>query len=220
MNQGGTHPAPTIHIFLADDHDVVRQGLAALITEERDLRLVGQAEAGREAIEGITRLVPDVALLDITMPELSGLEIARDIERRQLPTRALILTMHEEETFFFEALRAGAHGYVLKGGSSQEIIAAVRAVHAGGVYLPPQLADSLIQGHLDHFAPPQPDQSLTPREREILVLIARGLTNSDIGARLSLSINTVKSHRLHIYQKLDIHDRAAVLEYALRHRLL
>ncbi len=220
MSQSETYPLTCIRVFLADDHDVVRQGLATLMAEEPYIRIVGETSRGRRAVEEITRLIPDVALLDITMPDLSGLEVARELKRLGLPTRSLILTMHEEEIFFNEALRAGAAGYVLKGGSSQEIIAAVRAVHAGGIYLPPQFASPLIEEHLSQHQTPQYDPSLTPRERDILLLIARGFTNSDISEKLSISMNTVKSHRQHIYQKLDIHDRAALLEYALLNNLL
>lgn len=212
--------SPTIRLVIADDHTIVREGLAALLSDEPDMRVVGLAGTGREAVDLARHYRPDVALLDIAMPDMNGLEATRRI-RAELPdTRVLILTMHEEEAFFFEALRAGAAGYVLKGVHSEELLSAIRAVHEGGVYLPPKLAGSLVRDYLERHPQPPKDDPLTPREREILTLIAQGLTNREIAERLTLSLNTVKTHRLHIYQKLDLHDRAGLIEYALRRGLL
>lgn len=209
-----------IRLIIADDHVVVREGLVALLQDEPDLQVVGQAGTGREAVTVASQHRPDIALLDVAMPEMNGLEVTREIMAELPEVNALILTMHEEEAFFFEALRAGAAGYVLKGAGSEELLGAIRAVHEGGVYLPPSLAGRLVKDYLDDRSDPSPDDSLTPREREITTLIAQGLTNRQIAERLTLSINTVKTHRLHIYQKLDLHDRAGLVEYALRHGLL
>lgn len=207
-------------LVIADDHEVVRDGLVALLEDEPDLKVVAQAGTGREALELVRRHRPDVALLDITMPDMTGLEATRTIVDELPQVQVLILTMHEEDTFFFEALRAGASGYVLKGAPSAELLAAIRVVDAGGIYLSPKLAGSLVLDYLERHPGPSSDDLLTPREREVLALIARGRTNGEIAEHLTLSINTVKTHRLHIYQKLDLHDRSALVEYALRRGLL
>lgn len=209
-----------IRILIADDHTVMREGLAGLLEDEPDLTVVAQAGSGREAVVLAGRHRPDLALLDITMPEMSGLDAARQIAAELTVTKSLILTMHDEEAFFFEALRAGAAGYVLKGVPSEKLLTAIRAVHEGGVYLPPALAGCLVREYLDRRPAPPEDDPLTAREREVLTLIAHGLTNSEIAERLTLSVNTVKTHRRNIYQKLDIHNRAALIEYALRRDLL
>lgn len=224
--QGAPRGAPadaaprTIRLIIADDHAVVRKGLAAVLDDEPDLRVVGLAGNGREALAAVELHQPDLALLDITMPELSGLEATRLICAAHSRVKVLILTMHEEEAFFFEALRAGAAGYVLKGADSEEVVTAIRAVHAGGVYLPPKLAGQLVREHLDHQSQQSADDGLTPREREILTLIAQGLTNREIGDRLLLSLNTVKTHRLHILQKLNLRDRGELISYAIKRGLL
>ncbi len=209
-----------IRLILADDHAVMREGLAALLEDEPDLKVVGQAGSGRQAMTLIRQHRPDIVLLDITMPDMTGLDVARQIVAKSLEVKILILTMHEEEAFFFEALRSGAAGYVLKGVQSEELIGAIRIVHEGGVYLPPLLATRLVQDYLERHPQPPIDDPLTSREREILALIARGLSNRDIADQLTLSINTVKTHRLHIYQKLNLRDRAGLIEYALRRNLL
>jgi two-component system response regulator NreC len=209
-----------IRLIIADDHVVVREGLVALLEEEPDLEVVGQAGTGREAVALVRQQQPHIALLDIAMPDMNGLEATRQIVAEVPGVNVLILTMHEEEAFFFEALRAGAAGYVLKGAGSEELLSAIRAVHEGGVYLPPKLAGELVQDYLQRHPPSSSDDPLTPREREILILIAQGLTNRQIAKRLTLSINTVKTHRLHIYRKLDLHTRAGLVDYALRRGLL
>lgn len=209
-----------IRLLVADDHTVMREGLAGLLDDQPDLTVVAQAGTGQVAVTLARRHRPDLALLDITMPELSGLDAARQIAAELDDTKSLILTMHDEEAFFFEALQAGAAGYVLKGVPSEELLTAIRAVHAGGVYLPPALAGHLVQEYLERQPEPPEDDPLTSREHEVLTLIAQGLTNSEIAEQLTLSVNTVKTHRRHIYQKLDIHSRAALIAYALRRGLL
>jgi two-component system response regulator NreC len=210
-----------IRLLIVDDHTIVRQGLIALLEDEADLQIVGQAGTGQEALALVELRHPDLVLLDITLPDLSGLEVTRRLVRNWPGIRVLILTMHEEESFFFEALRAGAAGYVLKGADSEELIYAIHAVWEGGVYLPPKLAARLVQDYLNRqFQPFQEEIPLTPREQTILRLIAQGLTNRQIAERLSLSLNTVKTHRQHIYEKLGLHRRADLVAYALRRGLI
>ncbi|HBY97428.1 MAG: response regulator transcription factor [Ardenticatenaceae bacterium] len=210
----------SIQLVIADDHAVMREGLATLLEDEADLKVVGQAGTGREAVALVRQYRPDVVLMDITMPDMTGLEATRLITTDLPEVKVLILTMHEEEAFFFEALRAGAAGYILKGVQSEELFNAIRAVDEGGVYLPAKLAGTLVQDYLERHPQPPLDDPLTSREREIVTLIAQGLTNREIAERLTLSINTVKTHRLHIYQKLDLRDRAGLIDYALRRGLL
>lgn len=215
--------ARRVRLVVADDHKLVLQGLVSLLKEDEGIEVVGQAMNGREALAEIQRLRPDVALLDITMPEMSGLEVTRLVTGRFPEVKVLILTMHEEEAFFFEALRSGASGYVLKGASSDELLAAVLAVHEGGVYLPPKLAGMVLRDYIEggpkgEAGPPR--EPLTPREEEVLRLIAQGLTNQEIAERFVLVLNTVKTHRLHVYQKLGLHTRAELVAYALQRGLL
>lgn len=209
-----------IRLVIADDHAVMREGLVSLLEDEPDLRVVAQASNGQEAVTLAIQYRPDIVLLDITMPDMNGLEAARRIVTEQPEIKILILTMHEEEAFFFEALRAGAAGYVLKGVSSDELLGAIRAVYEGGVYLPPKLAGGLVQDYVKRQPQVPRNDPLTRREREVLTLIAQGLSNPEIAARLVLSPNTVKTHRLRIYQKLNLHDRAELVTYALRRGLL
>ncbi|WP_376791259.1 response regulator [Thermoflexus sp.] len=210
-----------IRLLIVDDHTIVRQGLIALLEDEADLRVVGQAGSAQEALALMEACRPDVVLLDITLPDLSGLEVTRRIVQTWPGTRVLILTMHEEEAFFFEALRAGAAGYVLKGADSEELLYAIHAVYEGGVYLPPKLAASLVRDYLNQqFRPFLEEIPLTPREQTILRLIAQGLTNRQIAERLSLSLNTVKTHRQHLYEKLGLHRRSDLVAYALRRGLI
>jgi len=209
-----------IRLIVADDHVIVREGLVALLEDEPDLEVVGQAGTGREAVSLVRQHRPDIALLDIAMGDMTGLEATRQFARELPEVNVVILTMHEEEAFFFEALQLGASGYILKGARSEELLTAIRAVYGGGVYLPPKLAGRLVRDYLDDHLPPALDGTLTSREREVLTLIAQGLTNGDIAKQLTLSLNTVKTHRLRIYQKLNLRDRASVVNYALGRGLL
>ncbi|MCK6626925.1 MAG: response regulator transcription factor [Anaerolineae bacterium] len=212
--------AEMIRLVVADDHPVMREGLVALLEDEPNLKVVGQASTGREAVYLVRQYRPDVALLDIAMDDMTGLEATRQFASELPAVRVMILTMHEDEAFFFEALRVGASGYILKGIRSEELFGAIRAVKEGGIYLPPKLAGRLVQDYLNRQPQPALADSLSPRECEILTLIAQGLTNRDIAQRLTLSLNTVKTHRLRIYQKLDLHDRAGLVNYAFSRGLL
>ena len=209
-----------IRILVVDDHTLFREGLVALLKGEADLDIIAQTGDGDEAMTLVRQFVPDIALLDITMPKHNGLELASRITSEHPSVRVLMLTMHQEETFFFEALRVGAAGYVLKGSGSESLFHALRAVHQAGVYLPPALAGGIVREYLESHPNWVDTDPLTPREREVLSLIAQGLTNSMISARLTLSLNTVKTHRLRIYQKLHLDNRAELVAYAMRRGLL
>jgi two-component system response regulator NreC len=154
------------------------------------------------------------------MPDMNGLEATRQIKIEVPEVMVLILTMHEEEAFFFEALRAGASGYLLKGAHSEALLTALRVVREGGVYLTPDLAGELVQDYLIRNPEPSLDDLLTSREQDVLTLIAQGFTNTEIAEQLTLSINTIKTHRSRIYNKLDLHDRASLVGYALKRGLL
>jgi two-component system response regulator NreC len=207
-------------IIIADDHAIVREGLVALLEGEPDITVVGQGDSGGSALSLALEHRPDLALLDITMPDMNGLEATRQIKIEVPEVMVLILTMHEEEAFFFEALRAGASGYLLKGAHSEELLTALRVVREGGVYLTPDLAGELVQDYLIRNPEPSLDDLLTSREQDVLTLIAQGFTNTEIAEQLTLSINTIKTHRSRIYNKLDLHDRASLVGYALKRGLL
>lgn len=208
-------------VVVADDHKIVLEGLVALLQDQPNMQVVGQATAGRSALDVIRNTRPDVALLDITMPELTGLEITRQLAEELPDVKVLVLTMHDEEAFLFEALQAGASGYILKGASSDELIFAIEEVVRGGAYITPQLAKGLVDQalHERSTTPSAFEEPLTEREEEVLGLIAEGLTNKEIAARMVVSLNTVKTHRLHLYQKLGLHTRSELVAFARRHGL-
>jgi DNA-binding NarL/FixJ family response regulator len=191
-----------------------------MLNDEPDFAVVGQASTGEEAIELVHQHRPDLALLDISMPNKSGLEVAKQITTELPGIAVLILTMHEEKAFFFEALRAGATGYVLKGARSEEFLNAIRITYEGGVYLPPSLTGSLVDDYLDRHPQVPIEDLLTPREREVLALIGKGLTNPMIAERLTVSVNTIKTHRARIYEKLNASGRTDLIAYARRSGLL
>jgi DNA-binding NarL/FixJ family response regulator len=211
--------APT-RLIIADDHAIVREGLVSLLEGEADITVVGQAGTGKVALSLAREHHPDLALLDVTMPDMNGLDATRHIKEELPDVEVLILTMHSEDAFFFEALRAGAAGYVLKGAHSEELLHAIRVIRQGGVHLSPSLAGELVRDYLIRHPEPSLDDLLTSREQQVLTLIAKGFSNSEIAEKLTLSINTIKTHRSRIYDKLDLHDRASLVGYALRRGLL
>jgi two-component system response regulator NreC len=210
-----------IRVLIADDHVVMREGICFLLEAEPDIQVVGQASDGQEAWEKARQLNPDIVLMDITMPGLSGLEATRQLRAALPETQVLVLTMHEGDEFFFRMLQAGASGYVLKGASSNELLSAIRAVHRGGVYLYPTVAKKLLADYISHPSTEQGNyDDLTLREREILTLIAEGLTNREIAAKLVISVNTVGTHRQNIMEKLDLHNKSELIKYAIRKGLI
>lgn len=207
-----------IRVVVVDDHTLMRQGTVGLLQSQADIEVVGEASTGREGIEVVAELMPDVVLMDIAMPGISGLDATREISSRFAAVKVLILTMHDRDDYLFEALRAGASGYVLKGADVQELLAAVRAAQRGEVYLQAAASKALVADYLRRAARGEDRErydGLTDREREILRLIAQGMTTPEIAKDLVLSPHTVQSHRDHIMTKLDLHSKAALVRYAI-----
>ena len=229
-------PANThsIRIVLADDHDILRQGLKLLLGLQQDMQVVGEARTGREALELTVNLKPDVVVMDISMADMDGLEACKHICQQEPATQVLMLTMHESEEYFFKALHMGAAGYLVKKAAPAELQAAVRAVAHGGAFLYAGLAKALIRAYLA-----QPDitsadsthdakeatlaqelSALTPREVEVMTLVAEGCTNQEIANRLMLSIKTVQAHRANVMEKRGLHDITQLVRFAMRHGLI
>lgn len=208
-----------IRVLIADDHTLVREGLRALLEGHEGFDVVAEASNGHEAIDRAIQLRPDVVLMDIGMPEVDGLAATRRIARANPAIRILVLTVHDTEDYFFRVLEAGAHGFLVKDAASTELVAAVRAVHHGGVFLHPPMAKRLVEEYLQRIGSGEERAShalLSPRERQILALIGAGHTNQEIADQLALSVNTVQAHRSHIIDKLDLHSRADLMRYAVR----
>ncbi len=202
-----------LRILLADDHVIVRQGLRALLDRER-LEVVGEASDGREAVQLARSLKPELAVLDLTMPLLNGMDAAREILKTDPRTKVILLTMHTEDRYVLEALRAGVSGYVVKTRATGDLLQAIREVHRGHFYLSPGISRVVIEAFLAKGDPP-PDP-LTSRERQVLQLIAEGKTTKQAAALLDISVKTAESHRTRIMQKLDIHETAGLVRYAIR----
>jgi len=211
-----------ITIVLAEDHRIVRQGIKALLAAEPDLRVVGETGDGLEAVELIERLRPNVAVLDLMMPSLGGLDVARTVKARAPQTRVLVLSMHANEAYVLEALRAGALGYVVKESSADVLVYAIREVVAGHHYLGPPLSERSLVTYLEKAkAGAQTTyETLTPREREVTRLIAEGYSSPEIAERLVLSPRTVETHRANIMRKLDLRSTADLIRYAIRYGIL
>ncbi|MEO8005851.1 MAG: response regulator transcription factor [Betaproteobacteria bacterium] len=207
-----------ITVFVADDHAIVREGLANLLAAQNDIEIVGTAANGREALAQVLRLKPQVVILDISMPELDGIEATRQI-RDEMPDAAIvILSMHSSAQHVFHALEAGARGYLLKESAGREIIDAVRVVQSGRRYVSPKVAEIMADG-LSGRSGVSPLESLSKREREILKLVADGHSSAEIGEMLHLSPKTVDSYRSRLMQKLHLSDLAALIKFAIQHGL-
>jgi two-component system response regulator NreC len=212
-----------IRVLLADDHTILRAGLKIMLNIQPDIEVIGEASDGKQAIAEAQRLAPDVILMDITMPECNGIEATRQVKRLLPETRVLVLTMHENEEYLFQVLRAGASGYILKEAADTELISAIRSVYAGRFYLSPSAQSLMIGDYLLRVRTGEERDSysaLTEREREILKLVAEGYTNNQIAEQLFISPKTVDTHRTHIMDKLNLHSRAELVKYAMRRGLL
>lgn len=212
-----------MRLLLVDDHAIVRAGLRMLLESQPDMEIVGECENGRDAIQRALQLKPDVILMDIAMPDMPGYEATRAIKQQLPNVTILALTMHESDEYFFEMLSAGASGYVPKKAAPTELVNALRVVHEGGVYLYPSLAKTLVKDYLTR-AEQSDDQSafdgLTEREREVLTLIADGLSNQEVADKLVISVKTVERHRANILAKLGLHSRTELVKYAIRKGLI
>lgn len=211
-----------IRILLADDHAILRDGIRALFQDEPDMLVVGEAEDGHTALRLITELKPDVVVLDIGMPLLNGLDATRQIKRDHPRTRVLILTMHENEEYVRQVLASGAMGYILKDAAARELIDAIRAVYRGEAVLSPAITRLVIEDYLrwGDLQTNHHENDLSPREREILQLIAEGYTNKQIAEILFISIKTVQTHRTNLMSKLDLHDRGELIKYAIQKKII
>src|SRR5687768_10275482 len=212
-----------IRIMLADDHTLFRQGIRTLISVENDMEVVGEAANGNEAIEKAFELRPDVVLMDIGMPGLSSFEATRQIKKNRTETKVLFLTMYDDEDYLVEGMEVGASGYVLKDSPAPQLVAAIRDIWRGGSYLSPRMLSQLVDdfrsrvkstNRLPRFA------TLTTREREILKLLAEGQSVKEIACDLSLSVKTVEAHKFNLMRKLDIHNKAQLVQYAIQKKII
>ena len=205
-------------ILIADDHGIVRSGVRLLLDRQPDMEVVAEAEDGVDALEKAVELKPDVAVLDVSMPRMTGLQATHEIKQQSPATQVLILSMHDDERYLFEALRAGASGYVLKRAADKDLVEAVRAASRGEPFLTSAAQQTLIRDFLDRGE--QAGDELTPREQEVVKLIAEAHTNKEIAEILHLSEKTVESHRGRVPQKLGMRDRVELVRYAIRRGLV
>ena len=206
-------------VLLVEDHVVVRQGIKALFADEPDLEIVGEADDGREALQRVSELRPDVVLMDISMPGLNGIEATRQIRQSYPDVKVVVLSMHSNEEYVFQVLRAGASGYVLKQSDSSEVLTAIRAAIAGGSFLSPPVSRAVISDYVRRAEARGQGSDLdllTSREREVLQLLAEGLSNREIAEQLSISVKTVETHRSNMMGKLGINSKTELVKYALR----
>jgi two-component system response regulator NreC len=208
-----------VRVLLADDHAIVRSGLRLLLEREQDLSVVGEAADGRAAVDWMAREQADVAVMDVGMPGLNGIEATAQIARQHPQVSVVMLSMHSDETYVLRCLRAGARGYVLKESAESELIAAIRAVTSGKSFFSPKVSRLLQQEHVERIRREGGEDtydSLTEREREVLQLISEGNSNKEIAGRLHLSVYTVETHRKRILDKLNLHGTADLILYAVR----
>jgi DNA-binding NarL/FixJ family response regulator len=209
-----------IRVIIADDHTLVRQGIRALLERAGDIHIVGEASDGQEALRATEQLVPDVLVMDVSMPRLNGIQALEQIRAQNIPTRIVMLSMYSDETLVAQALRSGAKGYLLKDSVAEELLDAVRAASQGETYLSPAISETLVSEYLTARQVKAPFDQLSPREREVMKLIAEGHTNQSIAHLLSLSIKTVEKHRTNIMSKLNVHDLPSLVRIAIKHHLI
>jgi len=210
----------TIDVFIADDHSVVRDGLRFLLEADGDIRVVGGAGNGRDAVQAVQRLAPDVVLMDVAMPELNGIEATLRVRESCPRTAVLILSMHSSTEHIFRALQAGAKGYLLKDSAGAEVVDAVRVVHAGQRYLSQKIAAAVIDDYIAERRRASPLESLSPRERHILQLVAEGRSSAEVAAMLFLSPKTVETYRSRMMQKLGVSDVPGLVKFAIQHGVI
>lgn len=206
-----------IRVVLADDHVLVRQGIMSLL-EREGMQVLAEASDGQEAVRQVERLNPDVAIMDIGMPLLNGMDAARTVSRSCPKTKSILLTQHNEDEYVSEGLQAGVKGYVLKSQVANDLVVAVRQVLRGDVYLSPGIASAVIEAYRSKSE--RPAHALTARERQVVQLIAEGKSTKDVASLLGVSVKTVESHRSRLMQKLDIHEKATLVRYAVKRGLV
>ena len=211
-------------VLLVDDHTIVRQGIKALLDTQEGIEVVGEAEDGREAIEKAKQMAPNVIVIDITMPNLNGIEATRQIKKINPEMKVLVLTVHDNEEYVHRILQAGASGYLLKESAVSDLVSAINAVEKGDIFLSPSISKVVVKDYIRHVETGSGDfdslNILTNREREVLQLIAEGHTNKNIAHVLKLSVKTVDVHRSHIMDKLNIHDITGLVKYSIRKGLI
>jgi DNA-binding NarL/FixJ family response regulator len=210
-------------IVIAEDHTILREGLRALLSSDPDFEVVGEAEDGRDAIQCVESLTPDLVLMDLSLPRMNGMDAIKEIKRRSPDTKVLALTVHRTEEYILATLRAGADGYVLKDATHAELVMGIRSVLTGRPYLSPGVSDKVIEGYLEGRKTVKtgtPWDTLTQREREVLKLIAEGYKNKDIADYLYISVKTVEKHRANLMKKLDLHSTSALTAFAMERGLI
>jgi len=212
-----------ISVLIAEDHAIVRQGVRLLLDNQPDMEVAGEAANGSEAVELVEKLRPDVVVMDLAMPGMNGLEATRSIRKRFPGTQIVALTVHDSDEHFFQMIDAGAAGYILKGADPSVLLEGIRVAHRGDVFLYPPLTTKLVRDYLGRTGGEDAAtryNELTEREREVLRLIAEGHTNQEIAELLFISPSTVQTHRTHVMEKLGLHRRSELIEYAFRHGFL
>jgi DNA-binding NarL/FixJ family response regulator len=213
-----------VRIIIADDHEIMRKGLRSLLEARPEWQVIAEASTGRDAVERVKELTPNVAVLDIGMPELNGLEATRHIVRESPQTQVLILTMHESEQMVRDVLDAGARGYVLKSDAARDLVNAVDALSQHRTFFSSRISDILLQAYLhgpERPIQPQPARGrLTAREREIVQLLAEGKSNKEVATALNISVKTAETHRTNIMNKLDLHSISELVRYAVRNNIV
>ncbi len=211
-------------VLLADDHTIVRQGLRALLDSQEDIEVVGEAEDGRQAIENVKQLVPDIVVMDITMPSLNGIEATRQIKKLNPEIKVLVLTVHINEEYIYQVFQAGASGYLLKESAVSDLVSAINVAKKGEIFLSPSISKIIVKDYMKHAEGESGGFNslnlLTGREREILQLIAEGRTNKETAHLLKLSVKTVDVHRAHLMGKLNIHDVTGLVKYSIKKGLI
>ncbi|MGH9320040.1 MAG: response regulator [Vicinamibacteria bacterium] len=213
----GASEAGKISVLLADDHTILREGLRSLLAAASDVNVVGEAETGREAVQLARRLKPAVVVMDIAMPMLNGLEATRQIRSADPSTKVLVLSMHSDSEYVEKVLEAGATGYLVKQTGASDLLTAIREIHRGNVFLSPSISRLLVDQYRTALRTERPGNGhkLTPREIEVLQLVAEGMTNKEIASELAISVKTVEKHRQQVMDKLGIHDVAGLTRYAM-----
>ena len=212
-----------MRVLLADDHRIVRDGLKAILEAQPDIEVVGEAASGQEASEQVAKLKPDIVIMDLAMPGMNGIEATRQIKQHNPDVKIMALTMHDSDEYFFQVINAGASGYFVKGGSSAELVSALRTVGQGDVFLYPSVAKKLVGDYLARVRTGKDRGSfegLTEREREVVRLIAEGRNNQEIAEILVLSVSTVQTHSSHILSKLGLHSRTELVKFAIRQGII